>query len=109
MATRDDKRRLQLLPEVLPEPRADVGRGGPRDRTLAHLQRLLAMTAASTALGSGCGNKEAGAPDAGAPAATVESTAAATASAAATETASASTSDTAAPIASASAPTEDAG
>jgi len=75
MSDHDDKRRLQLLPEVLPQPRADEGPGGPRERTLGHLQHLLALAAASTAF-SGCSNKDAGAPDASAPVATADSTAA---------------------------------
>jgi hypothetical protein len=48
------KRKLGMLPEVLPEPRAPQPAGDARARTVAHMQRLLATaTAAGTAIG-GC-------------------------------------------------------
>lgn len=47
------KKKLQLLPEVLPDPRpARSVTGGPRTRTLDHLQKLLAASAVA-ALGCG--------------------------------------------------------
>lgn len=49
------RRRLDLLPEVLPAPPAPV-EGGPRQRTLARLTRLAAATAAAAAI-SGCKDK----------------------------------------------------
>ncbi|MEP7124768.1 MAG: hypothetical protein ABJE95_27820 [Byssovorax sp.] len=48
-----EKRRLRLMNEVLPEP-APSGEGSPRQRTLANMQRLLALAAAGAALGAGC-------------------------------------------------------
>jgi hypothetical protein len=48
------KKKLQLLPEVLPEPkRAASSGGGVRARTIAHMQRLVAAAAAGTSL-AGC-------------------------------------------------------
>jgi len=47
-----EKRRLGLLPELLPAP-APAAEGGPRGRTLAHLQKLLVM-ASTTAVIEGC-------------------------------------------------------
>jgi hypothetical protein len=50
------KKRLGLLPEVLPDPKASRPTGqGPRDRTLKRLQGLLAVAAAG-ALAGGCGD-----------------------------------------------------
>ncbi|MEO7096742.1 MAG: hypothetical protein ABI175_26020 [Polyangiales bacterium] len=43
-------RKLRLLPEVLPDPTAKAAEGSPRARTVRHMQRLLAMAAATTAL-----------------------------------------------------------
>ena len=43
-------RKLRLLPEVLPDPTAKAHEGSPRARTVRHMQRLLAMAAATTAL-----------------------------------------------------------
>jgi hypothetical protein len=34
------KRRLELMPEVLPDPTPHYDKGAPRNRTLAHLERL---------------------------------------------------------------------
>jgi hypothetical protein len=59
----DEKRRLALLPEVLPAPtkpeRDDGGSSpGPRERTRAHLQRLMsAALLASSATLAGCKEK----------------------------------------------------
>src|SRR4051794_16499719 len=47
-----EKRRLRLMNEVLPEP-PPSGVGSPRQRTLANMQRLLALAAAGAALGAG--------------------------------------------------------
>jgi hypothetical protein len=46
------KRKLNLMPEVLPDPRlAKKDRdAGPRERTIAHMKRLLALTAGATAV-----------------------------------------------------------
>lgn len=48
----NEKRKLKLMSEVLPDPRlAKEGRDkGPRERTVAHLKRLLALTAGASAL-----------------------------------------------------------
>jgi hypothetical protein len=43
-------RKLRLLPEVLPDPTAKAAHGSPRARTMRHMQRLLAMAAATTAI-----------------------------------------------------------
>lgn len=43
-------RKLRLLPEVLPDPTAKAAEGSPRARTVRHMQRLLAMAAATTAM-----------------------------------------------------------
>ena len=53
------RRKLRLLPEVLPDPLLNRDRTtGPRDRTLSHMQRLFATAAAATAAASGgCGDK----------------------------------------------------
>ncbi len=48
------KRRLALMPEVLPEPRPMIGAGDARTRTMAHMQRLLATVAAAGAAASAC-------------------------------------------------------
>jgi len=37
------KRRLVLMPEVLPDPTPHYNAGAPRHRTLAHLERLRAQ------------------------------------------------------------------
>ena len=42
-------RKLRLLPEVLPDPTAKAAHGSPRARTVRHMQRLLAMAAATSA------------------------------------------------------------
>jgi hypothetical protein len=57
---KDDKRRLKLLNEVLPKPTVGQEPHGPRARTLTHMQRLLALAAASATLGSGCPDKSPG-------------------------------------------------
>ncbi len=49
------RRRLELLPEVLPAPPAQND-GGPRQRALASLSRLVAVAAAAATLG-GCKDK----------------------------------------------------
>lgn len=51
----DDKRRLRLLPEVLPDPTRGVATGSVRERTLRHMNRLLALAATSATLGA-CSN-----------------------------------------------------
>ncbi len=48
-----EKRRLRLMNEVLPEPPPSPA-GSPRQRTLANMQRLLALAATSAALGAAC-------------------------------------------------------
>lgn len=48
-----DKRRLRLMNEVLPEP-SPSAEGSPRQRTLANMQRLLALAATGAALSAGC-------------------------------------------------------
>jgi hypothetical protein len=50
----ESRRRLALMPEVLPEPRAMTAPGDARTRTMAHMQRLLATVAAAGAAASGC-------------------------------------------------------
>jgi hypothetical protein len=52
-----EKRRLRLMNEVLPEP-SPSGEGSPRQRTMANMQRLLAVAAAGAALGAGCTKPE---------------------------------------------------
>lgn len=59
MGATDSRRRLRLMNEVLPDPtlnRAPSRAGGPRDRTMNHMQALLATAAATAAVG--CGAKE---------------------------------------------------
>jgi hypothetical protein len=48
------KRRLAMMPEVLPEPRPMTGAGDARARTVAHMQRLLATVAAAGAAVGAC-------------------------------------------------------
>lgn len=48
------RRRLRLLPEVLPDPTPSFAEGTPRQRTLAHARRLVALAAASSAIGAAC-------------------------------------------------------
>jgi hypothetical protein len=52
-----DKRRLKLLPEVLPDPTAARGPGSPRQRTLEHMKRLLTVSAAMSAA-VGCSKED---------------------------------------------------
>lgn len=54
------KKRLQLMPEVLPEPKRAHGKGSVRERTVRTKDRLLAISAASAIMAgaasvSGCG------------------------------------------------------
>ncbi len=49
MTRRRDKK---LLPEVLPAPTTSRASGSPRQRTLGHMNRLLAMAATGAALGA---------------------------------------------------------
>lgn len=54
------KRRLQLMPEVLPDPKKAEGTGSARQRTLKTMERLIAVSAASALIASadvvgGCG------------------------------------------------------
>jgi len=53
--TDDNKRRLRLLPEVLPDPTRGVATGSVRQRTIRHMNRLLALAATSASLGA-CSN-----------------------------------------------------
>jgi hypothetical protein len=48
----DEKKRLKLMPEVLPDPRlAKKDRDtGPRERTIAHMKRLLALATSASAI-----------------------------------------------------------
>jgi hypothetical protein len=48
----DDKKRLKLMPEVLPDPRlAKKDRdSAPRERTIAHMKRLLALATSASAI-----------------------------------------------------------
>jgi hypothetical protein len=48
----DEKRKLKLMPEVLPDPRlAKRDRdAAPRERTIAHMKRLLALTTSASAI-----------------------------------------------------------
>lgn len=48
---KDDKPK-QLLPEVLPDPTRAEGQGGPRQRTLSRMQRLVAAAATGATLGA---------------------------------------------------------
>jgi hypothetical protein len=48
------KKRLRTAPEILPEPTPPPADGGPRRRTLANMQRLLALAATGAALQAGC-------------------------------------------------------
>jgi hypothetical protein len=53
----DERRKLTLLPEVLPAPRATAGAtdpGGPRARTREHMHRLLSVAALSGATLPAC-------------------------------------------------------
>ncbi len=81
MSNETGRRKLQLLPEVLPDPTLNRDRTtGPRDRTLTHMQRLFA-TAAAASVVAGCGDKtDAVKPDP-ASSSTTKSTATASASA----------------------------
>jgi len=54
------KRRLGLLPEILPDPQKREGTGSARQRTLKTMERLVAVSAASALIASaevvgGCG------------------------------------------------------
>ncbi len=49
----DTKRRLRLMPEVLPDPTQVSSGGAPRTRTIEHLRRLMALAATTAAL-AGC-------------------------------------------------------
>ncbi len=56
----DKKRRLQLMPEVLPDPKKAGGTGSVRQRTIKTMERLIAVSAASAIIGGasavgGCG------------------------------------------------------
>jgi hypothetical protein len=48
----DEKRKLKLMPEVLPDPRlARKDRdAGPRERTIAHMKKLLTLAAGASAV-----------------------------------------------------------
>jgi len=48
------KRRLRLMPEVLPDPTPHHVQGAPRTRTLDHLRRLMALAATTASLGVAC-------------------------------------------------------
>jgi hypothetical protein len=49
-----DKKKLRLLPEILPDPSPDLTPGGPRQRVLARVSRLSALAAAVATAQSGC-------------------------------------------------------
>lgn len=51
------KRKLKLMSEVLPDPTANRGPGSPRQRTLEHMRRLLAVSVAATAA-LGCSKED---------------------------------------------------
>ncbi len=51
------KRKLTLLPEVLPQPRAAQSADAPRARTMEHLRRLVATAAALGAASTACGKE----------------------------------------------------
>jgi hypothetical protein len=53
------KKRLRLLPEVLPDPTRREGTGSARQRTLKTMERLIAISAAS-ALIAGCSGSGSG-------------------------------------------------
>src|SRR5262245_34085695 len=53
------KRRLGMMPEVLPAPTRGHGEGSPRQRTLNTMERMLTAAAAS-ALITGCSNNKSG-------------------------------------------------
>ena len=53
------KRRLGMLPEVLPVPTQGLGQGSPRQRTMRTMERLLTAAAASALIG-GCSNNKGG-------------------------------------------------
>jgi len=52
-----ERRRLKLLPEVLPDPTASRGPGSPRQRTVEHMRRLLTASVAATAV-LGCSKED---------------------------------------------------
>jgi hypothetical protein len=55
-----EKKHLRLMPEVLPDPTPVLTPGGPRQRTLATMNRLGALAAAVAVLQSGCGDGNTG-------------------------------------------------
>jgi hypothetical protein len=59
------KRDKQIMPEVLPDPTRNLGPGGPRQRTMKHMNRLLAVTAAGAAIGA-CSKTQQNQPTSGA-------------------------------------------
>jgi hypothetical protein len=46
MSDERPKRRLELMPEVLPAPRLDGDPGSPRARTVNHMRRMMTTVAA---------------------------------------------------------------
>lgn len=54
-----EKKRLRMLPEVLPAPTNEPVQGSPRQRTIRTMERLLTAAAAS-ALITGCSNNKSG-------------------------------------------------
>jgi hypothetical protein len=117
-SSKKEPRKLQLLPEVLPAPRADGNAAGgnaaegnaprpsPRERTVSRLSKLMAVAAAGAAL-AGCGGDEKSGATTGDGAAGTPP--AATGAASAGQTASAAVSASGAPSTSATAEIADAG
>ncbi len=54
----DRKRKLKLLPEVLPAPTPSTRSTSPRERTMLHMRRLVAATAMLGAGADGCSKPE---------------------------------------------------
>lgn len=56
----DKKKRLKLMPEILPDPKKAGGKGSARQRTMKTMERLIAVSAASALIAGaevsgGCG------------------------------------------------------
>lgn len=92
----NERRKLKLLPEVLPAPAPSSRATSPRERTMLHMRRLVAATAMMSAGAEGCSKpKDVTPPDLPPPPGTASATA--TAPATAVETATAATSEPTAP------------
>jgi len=57
----ETRQRLRIVPELLPDPTPRDPGSSPRQRTLSHMQRLIALAAASTAVQAGCDRPDKGA------------------------------------------------